>query len=92
MTLRSNNSYPKLTVVGLIAMACLLAGCGRKANLDLPPSASVSSQTPGPLDDTSASSSAVAQGNLYEPSAGGEKPLVAPKGAKKRIILDSLLD
>lgn len=92
MTLRSNRSSPKLAAIGLVALACLLAGCGRKSNLDLPPSAAASAQTPGALDDNSASSAAVAQGNLYEPSSGGEKPLAAPKGNKKRIILDSLLD
>ncbi len=92
MTLYPNRFFSKLTAVGLIVAACLLAGCGRKSGLDLPPSASGYQQTPGAAEDTSGPSSATAQGNLYEPSSGADKPVVAPKGTKKRIILDPLLD
>lgn len=90
MTTGSSRISSKITAVVLIALTCALAGCGRKGNLDLPPSTSSYQAAPGPLDDTS--SAATAQGNLYETGTNSEKSLVAPKGAKKRIILDPILD
>ena len=41
MTTRSSLVSPKMTAVVLIALACALAGCGRKGGLDLPPGASL---------------------------------------------------
>jgi predicted small lipoprotein YifL len=92
VTLRSHRNYSKLTAVGLVALACALAGCGRKGGLDLPPSASTPQQSSNMLEDPGTGSAAIAQGNLYEPSPGSDKALIAPKGPKRRIILDPLLD
>ncbi|MBN8980906.1 MAG: lipoprotein [Rhizobiales bacterium] len=92
MALRSRNSSA-ITAVTLIALACALAGCGRKGNLDLPPSTSSYQAAPGVLDDTSAApESATSQGNVYQTDSNADKTLVAPKGPKKRIILDPILD
>ena len=93
MTTRSSLISPKMTAVLLIAAACALAGCGRKGNLDLPPS---TSNSPGLLDDTSAAqaeSAATAKGDLYSSgTVNTDKGPIAPKGPKKRIILDPILD
>ena len=87
MTLRSHRS--KLTVIGLVVAVCALAGCGRKAGLDLPPGAAALQQEQRSLDEPS---SAVAHGNVYEPSSGNNQSPSAPRGEKKRIILDPILD
>ena len=80
----------------LIALACALAGCGRKGNLDLPPGGSDYQGAPGPATDNNsapAQSAATAQGNLYETGTNApDKGPVAPRGPKKRIILDPILD
>ena len=84
-----------MTAVVLVALACALAGCGRKGGLDLPPGASNAQAAPGAADDTDqAGSAATAKGDLY--SSGGtnstDRGPIAPRGPKKRIILDPILD
>ena len=86
-----------MTAVLLIVLACALAGCGRKAGLDLPPGASNAQATSGAVDDTGtaqAEPAATAKGDLY--SSGGtnstDRGPIAPRGPKKRIILDPILD
>jgi len=84
-----------MTAVTLIALACALAGCGRKGNLDLPPSASNYQAAPGPQDDkntVAVEPAATAQGNVYQTDTNADKTVYAPKGPKKRIILDPILD
>ena len=79
----------------LIVLSCAFAGCGRKGNLDLPPGASDYQGAPGQADDNGApasQSAATAQRNLYDPTTNSDKSLIAPKGPKKRIILDPILD
>lgn len=93
MASRSIPSLSKLTAIGLIAATCLLAGCGRKAGLDLPPSASATQQ---PEEGASAedlanrNSATNLQSQIY--TAPGSSVAVAPKGQKKRIPLDAILD
>jgi predicted small lipoprotein YifL len=87
VTPRSNRPLSKLTVIGLLALTCILAGCGRKAGLDLPPGASAAPAG----DDNSANSAAVGQGDVYR-APGSDKAPAAPRGEKKRIILDPILD
>ena len=53
VTTRSSLISSKMTAVVLIALACALAGCGRKGNLDLPPGASNYQGTPGEANDNS---------------------------------------
>ena len=43
----SHRSFPRLTAVALIVLGCALAGCGRKAGLDLPPTAAATPQHEG---------------------------------------------
>lgn len=91
MTRRSHRT--KLTAIALVALACALAGCGRKGGLDLPPGAAALQQEQSPQEDVSAVPAAAAMGNVYtsNPTGNGQAP-VAPRGQKKRIILDGLLD
>lgn len=92
VTSRSNPSFSKLTAIGLIALSCALAGCGRKAGLDAPPGASA--EQSGPQSSDFATSTNVApntQSEVYRPPGSNNVP-IAPKGEKKRIPLDALLD
>jgi predicted small lipoprotein YifL len=86
----SNRSFSVLTIIGLIALSGAVAGCGRKAGLDLPPSASIAQ--PGQPVEQSAGAVAVAPSAAFDPTYGSEKALTAPRGPTKRIILDPLLD
>ena len=95
VTTRSSLISPKMTAVLLIALACALTGCGRKGGLDLPPGASNYQGAPGEANDNNtaaAQPAATAQGNLYDTITNSDKSLIAPRGPKKRIILDPILD
>lgn len=91
--LRSRNSSI-LTAVTLVALACALAGCGRKAGLDLPPGASNYQPAPEDVGADQSGSAATAKGDLYSSGTTNniDKGPVAPRGPKKRIILDPILD
>lgn len=92
MTSRLNRPPSKLTIVGLLALTCVLAGCGRKAGLDLPPGASAAQAGAKPQEyDNSVNSAAAGQGNVYRAPGDKNAPL-APRGEKKRIFLDAILD
>ncbi|MBB5052641.1 putative small lipoprotein YifL [Afipia massiliensis] len=93
MTSRSNRSFSKLTAVGLIVASCALAGCGRKAYLDAPPGASAD-QNGTPTSDyatANPNSAADVQTEVYRPPGSANVP-TAPRGEKKRIPLDAILD
>lgn len=91
---RSNPSLSKLTALGLIALTSVLAGCGRKAGLDLPPGASAEQRQSGGATATGQAdqnSAANLQSQVYRPP-GTSSIAVAPRGEKKRIPLDAILD
>ena len=76
----------KWTVVALAAMTLALAGCGRKAGLDLPPSAGVQ-----PSPEVAQS---VAPGTIFDPGHRAEpmpEAQVRAERAKRGFILDPLL-
>lgn len=93
MTSGSNRSCSKLTAIALIAMACALAGCGRKAGLDLPPGATAEQRqsVSEPKDTADQNSAGNLQSQVYRPP-GASSIAVAPRGEKKRIPLDAILD
>lgn len=94
MTSRSHRSFPKLTAVALIALTCALAGCGRKAGLDLPPGAPTANKEPAPdfgPAATTPGSMTSGTAEVYRPP-GSSSLAVAPRGEKKRIPLDAILD
>ncbi len=90
-----SNPVSKLTAVALIVAACALGGCGRKGGLDLPPGASVQGEPTAAQNPDSSygpAGAATSQGNVFEATPGLNPLAVAPKGPKKRIILDPILD
>lgn len=93
MTSRSNRSYSKLTAIGLIVASCALAGCGRKAYLDAPPGASADPAGTPTSDYATANPNSAAnlQSDVYRPPGSTNVP-TAPRGEKKRIPLDAILD
>ena len=95
-SLVSQLSWSKLAAVGLIVSAFALGGCGRKGPLDLPPNAAVS---PAAEEGTSqpyrtrAAPSTSADETLFAPGGSSNgRQIIAPRGEKKRIFLDPLLE
>lgn len=93
----------KLAAVGLIVAACALGGCGRKGALDLPPGAAAQVAPQDTMSAPQASgvagsqygmagAAATAQGNVFDPTVGANPSALAPRGVKKRIFLDPILD
>ena len=74
-------------IILLSVAALALGGCGRKAGLDLPPTAAAPQAT---SSDTEAERAA--QPGVFNSTYGSEAGPSAPKGGKKRIVLDPLLD
>jgi predicted small lipoprotein YifL len=91
---RPHPSFSRLLpAVALIALTCVLAGCGRKAGLDLPPGAAAQSGQASKHD--AGDTGTAAQDEVFQQpasSGGGSRPVVAPRGPKKRIPLDAILD
>jgi predicted small lipoprotein YifL len=82
---RPSSSGWAIIVLSVTALA--LGGCGRKGGLDLPPSAAAQA----PLtSDTEAERAA--QPGVFNPTYGSEAGPSAPKGGKKKFVLDPLLD
>lgn len=82
------------TTLALLVVACALAGCGRKAGLDLPPGAAqptVQGQGQGQGQGTLSEPVAV-QRDVFDPVTAVDKGPRAPRGEKKRIPLDAILD
>ncbi|MCA6115906.1 lipoprotein [Bradyrhizobium sp. WSM 1738] len=73
-------------IILLSVTALALGGCGRKGGLDLPPNAAAAQATP----DTEAERAA--QPGVFNPTYGAEAGPSAPKGGKKKFVLDPLLD
>ncbi len=78
----------------LASLTLALGACGRKAGLDQPPSASAPASDGLQVDPTvSAQEDAAEAGkNVFNPTAPGDKAKYAPRGPKKRIIIDPILD
>jgi predicted small lipoprotein YifL len=92
--------YLRLAIIGALAAALGLAGCGRKGPLDPPPTAAAPGAQP---QATSQPAGIMAPFGSPSPSGGqtansgsaGVDPsgqAIAPKGEHKRIPLDSLLN
>ncbi len=74
-------------IILLSVTALALGGCGRKSGLDLPPSASSQVQ---PTSDTE--TERAAQPGVFNSTYGTDAGPSAPKGGKKKFVLDPLLD
>ena len=76
-------------IILLSVAALALGGCGRKAGLDLPPTAAAPQSQ---VTSTDTDAERAAQPGVFNSTYGSEAGPSAPKGGKKRIILDPLLD
>src|SRR3954462_4245470 len=74
-------------IILLSVTALALGGCGRKAGLDLPPTAAVPQATSSDTDAERA-----AQPGVFNSTYGADAAPSAPKGGKKKFVLDPLLD
>jgi predicted small lipoprotein YifL len=78
------------TIVAVSAAALLLASCGRKGPLDLPPNAPPAPQLSSAPSDTA--SEAASKPTLFNSGYGADAAPAAPRGKKQPFILDPLLD
>ena len=80
-------------IILLSVTALALGGCGRKAGLDLPPTASApQAQTTSQATSSDTEAERAAQPGVFNPTYGSEAGPSAPKGGKKKFVLDPLLD
>jgi predicted small lipoprotein YifL len=78
---------------GLLAATLALAGCGRKAGLDLPPQSSMQPTVDSTQAPAAANEGAASKGNaLFGTSSGDDTQPTAAKGKKKPFLLDPILD
>jgi predicted small lipoprotein YifL len=78
------------TIVVVGAAALLLASCGRKGPLDLPPNAPPAPQLSSAPSDTA--TDAAGKPSLFNPNYGTDAAPAATRGKKKPFVLDPLLD
>jgi predicted small lipoprotein YifL len=90
VTSNTSGASSRWAIILLSAAALALAGCGRKAGLDLPPNASAeaAAQAQANADHEPAAS----RPSVFDPSYGTDAPPAAAKGRKQPFILDPLLD
>jgi predicted small lipoprotein YifL len=74
-------------IILLSVTALALGGCGRKGGLDLPPNAPPQASATSDTETERA-----AQPGVFNSTHGAEAGPSAPKGSKKKFILDPLLD
>lgn len=81
---------PGWTIVVVSAAALLLASCGRKGPLELPPNSPPAPALSAAPTDSAAE--AAKQPTIFGSSYGSDAPPSAPRGAKRPFVLDPLLD
>jgi predicted small lipoprotein YifL len=91
VTSRSNRSFSIPTALTLLVVACVLAGCGRKGGLDLPPSAAQPTSAQGNVE-AAPNEPTAARRDLFDPAGTTDRAPRAARGEKKRIPLDAILD
>jgi predicted small lipoprotein YifL len=86
----------RLALIGVLAASLGLAACGRKGPLDPPPGASLDGVTqpdiPGLMSSTGRAAPIGSDDVDGHPGVGPDGQAIAPKGPKKRIPLDVLLN
>lgn len=92
----SNRRLLRLALIGALAASLGLAACGRKGPLDPPPGASLAGQPqanmPGLMSTNPSAPIAGQATDNPNAGAGPNGQPLAPKGEKKRIPLDVLLN
>jgi predicted small lipoprotein YifL len=86
---QSSRSYFRFATFGALIAALCLAGCGRKGPLDLPPTASTQQ---APAEGQSGSAMAPAQRGSPQIEYGTDGKPLAPRGQKKKLPGDILID
>lgn len=96
-----NPAFARVLVLGTAIAALGLSGCGRKGGLDPPPSASAA--PPQQSEPQRGGLSPIGQGQPADAESqhsvlgeragiGGDGRPVAPRGERRRIPLDALID
>lgn len=90
-----DRSLLRLALITALAASLGLAACGRKGPLDAPPGASLAGEPqanmPGVMS-TNQGTAPIGGQATDSPGVGADGQPLAPKGAKKRIPLDVLLN
>ena len=88
--------FLRLALIGLAVASLGLAACGRKGPLDPPPGASLQGEpqanVPGLMSDKGRAAPIGAESAADNLGVGPDGQPLAPKGPKKRILLDDLLN
>lgn len=88
--------FIRLATIGVLVAALGLAGCGRKGPLDPPPGASLEGVTqpdmPNLMSSNGRATPIGGEAPDGNPGVGPNGQPLAPKGPKKRIPLDVLLN
>jgi predicted small lipoprotein YifL len=91
----SQSTFGRLALIGVLAVALGLAACGRKGPLDPPPGASLEGVAQPNAPNLINSKGAKAIGSEPDddnPGVDENGRARAPKGPKKRIPLDNILN
>jgi predicted small lipoprotein YifL len=80
------------TILVVAASALLLAACGRKGPLDLPPTSSAPPERQLSAAPTDTPADAAAKPTLFNPNYGTDAAPAATRGKKTPFLLDPLLD
>lgn len=92
----SQSSFGRLALIGVLAAALGLAACGRKGPLDPPPGASLEGvaqpNAPNLMTRTNAPKAIGSESDDGNPGVDENGRARAPKGPKKRILLDNILN
>ena len=97
MTDLRDSTLLRLALIGVLAASLGLAGCGRKGPLDPPPGASLEGVPQATMPGLMSTNTNDPQQNVGgqptdNPQLGPDGRPLAPKGAKKSIPLDALLN
>lgn len=90
-----NRAALRLAAFAALAAALALGGCGRKGPLDPPPGASLAGEPQANMPDLMSKPAATPIGGQAQngnPGVGPDGQPLAPKGPKKQIFLDGLLN
>ncbi|MGH6726650.1 MAG: LPS translocon maturation chaperone LptM [Pseudolabrys sp.] len=91
----SDRPVLRIVLLGALAAAFALAGCGRKGPLDPPPGASLAGEPQANMPELMSNKRAAPIGGQTQagnPGVGPDGQPLAPKGPKKTIPLDVLLN